>query len=243
MLVDSSKEATDNAISSTSLFKVSYNFQGKAFWLTGYQSALADPQNLGLGVSLLPLAASPESVLFMQMVRVDSVTLCGSRLFGWTDTDSALMTLVCWLYLSGITKDKQVQLNDRRVKQFAKTVLGGMCRCGDSYQEPDEDTLGPLEDWLHQSLVDSSKSDLPDPDGNYDDSFAENWMPPASMFGNDFNDCPYQGGDTGVRLEAWIRKSLVARVCPAGSWAWCPRMLQLTFGRDSTYLRALYSKI
>ncbi|KAI7783746.1 hypothetical protein LA080_011455 [Diaporthe eres] len=94
------------------------------------------------------------------MVLVDSVTDCGPRQFGWTDIKSALTTLVSWLYVSWPViasgepaEPGEVQLNDARIRQFAKTIVGGMCRRGGAYQKADDTPLGPLEDWLRQCLM------------------------------------------------------------------------------------------
>lgn len=144
-------------ISPRKLFESVYSLRGKAAWLTEYQSERADPQKWGTGLTPCHDLETPYRMLAIQMVIVDCVTFRGPRQFGWADTKSALTTLVSWLYLSLIPDAKstweEVKRNHLRIRQFAKTIVGGMCRRDGSYQEIDDNALGPLEDWLRQCLV------------------------------------------------------------------------------------------
>lgn len=107
----------------------------------------------------------------MQVVAVDVVTDCGPRQFGWADTKSALTTLFSWLYLSGpfmtgaTVNPAERHLNHERIRQFAKTMIGGRCRRSDSYQNAQNIALGPLEDWLsryfHMGHADQGHGDVP----------------------------------------------------------------------------------
>lgn len=163
-LADENAEATGNAISPSSLFKMSYSLQGTASWLTAYQSERAESHEWGTGVSPCTSFMTPERILTMQMILVDRAAICFSRQFGWADTKSSLATLVSWLCLSnpviasGMAQSRELRLDHGRIRQFAKTIVGGMCRRGGSYQEIDDETLGPLEDWLRQSLVAEEES-------------------------------------------------------------------------------------
>lgn len=90
VLADSPIEATESAISPSKLFKSSYSLRGTAYWLTESQSERANQRVWSTGISLSRHAKAPDSMLAKQMVVVDSVTVCASRQFGWSDTDSAL---------------------------------------------------------------------------------------------------------------------------------------------------------
>lgn len=144
---------------------MSYSFQGTASWLTQYQYNRAVPQNRSIGPSPREDAVIPERILTTQMVLVDSVTHVGPRQYGWADTKSALATLVSWFYLSGpVTAGVnaewgEVQLNHGRIRQFAKTIIGGMCRRAGLYQEAADKDLDPLEVWLRQCLMTKRTTD------------------------------------------------------------------------------------
>lgn len=126
---------------------------------------------------------TPERNLTMQMVLVDKAAICCSRQFGWTDTKPALAILQSWLYLSipikssGTAPRGEPRLNPERLRQFAKTIIGGMCRFGGSYQEIDDETLGPLENWLRQSLVAEEQGS-----GRDADIRQESAVPPSPFF-------------------------------------------------------------
>lgn len=106
----------------------------------------------------------------MQTVAVDAVTFCGPRQFGWSDTGSALNTLISWLCHSNpFDVGGRVQLDCGRVRQFAKTIIGGMCRSSNSYEKANDGALGPLEDWLRQSFMVATEAfpwEYPDKDGD-----------------------------------------------------------------------------
>lgn len=141
-------EATDNAISPDRLFQISYCPRGKAAELA---------QRIAL--SRYTSTSTSTDPFRIQTVIVDAVTDCGPRQFGWTDTKSALNTLVSWLNLSmpliagDTAEEEEIQLDCGRIRQFAKTIIGGACQRNGSYQDADDSTLGPLEDWLRQSFI------------------------------------------------------------------------------------------
>lgn len=156
----------------------------------------------------------------MQTVVVDSVTDCGPRQFGWADTESALTTLVSWLYLSGPViasgepaEPEEVQLNHARIRQFAKTIVGGMCRRDGSYQKADDTHLGPLEDWLRQCLMVEigTLGREPSESGTSGDAFItlEDWIrtPAGARFGSRWRGDTHEGDPVMPRQE-WLRKSL-----------------------------------
>lgn len=158
-LTDWKSEATDNAISPDSLFKMSYTLRETASWMTEYQSEQADPQTWISGARPGMSDVTPERTFAMQTVAVDSVTACGPRQFGWADTRSAVATLDYWLCMvdtsiaRAIAGECEMELDRRRIRQFANTILGGMCRRGGSYQKADDSAFCPLEDWLCQRLM------------------------------------------------------------------------------------------
>lgn len=168
VLAYSTIDATESAISPSKLFKFSYSLRGTALWLTGYQCEREDRLPWSTGFSPCDYAMAPDNMLAMQMVVVDSVTVCGSRQFGWSDTKSALATLISWLDLSCSTSTnwshlsrhaipnparlKKMNSKPGRMRQFAKTIIGGRCRRDGAYQETDETTLGTVEDWLRDLL-------------------------------------------------------------------------------------------
>lgn len=139
-------EGRNNEISPDRLFQASY-------WLEG---TAAEPEE-----RLEPSRHNSmrTSGLIMQTSMVGTVTDCGTRQFGWADTQSAISILASWLYLSnpftavGTAEEREKQLDHGRLRQFAKTIIGGACRRDGSYQEADENALGPLEDWLRRSLM------------------------------------------------------------------------------------------
>lgn len=229
--VDSSLGATDHAISPSKLFKSSYSLRGTASWLTEYQSAQANPQKWGTGLSPCEDLKTPDRMLAMQMVFVDFVIHCGPRQFGWADTKSALTTLVSWLYLldpvvaETMTDQGEMELNHTRIRHFAKTIVGGMCRRGGSYQEADDTALGPLEDWLRQCLV-----------------VPTGWRggePSDPETGRD----AIRGADPVVLRERWLRSLSEASVRFECSWMGRPRAIKLTQCRVSLFLPAPSSKI
>jgi hypothetical protein len=85
------------------------------------------------------------------------VTFCGPRQFGWSDIESALTTLIFWLYLSGAVittggEETEMKLDHRRIRQFSKTILGGRCREG-LYREADDVAIDLLHHWLKWCLL------------------------------------------------------------------------------------------
>lgn len=154
-------EATENQINPSDPFKASYTLRGTASWLTESQFSSEQPksQNWGTGLSLCTQFMIPQQFLTIQMVLVDRVAVCGPKQFGWTDIKSALSTLDSWLCLSGPTitsgtaEKGEVQLILGRIRQFAKTIIGGMCRRDGSYQNADDIDVHHLEDWLQQCLI------------------------------------------------------------------------------------------
>lgn len=203
---------------------MSYSFQGTASWLTEYQPERAQSQKWDIEHWPCINAVTPERILTMQMVVVDAVSGSGPRLFGWADTKSALATLVSWLYLSGpviasgaTAEWEEVQLNHARIRQFAKTIVGGMCRRGGSYQKAEDFPLGPLEDWLRQCLMveigtlgrESSKSDTSE------DTFVtlEAWIrtPARARFGSRWRGNAHEG-DPVVPQQEWLERSLESKV-------------------------------
>lgn len=164
ILADSPIEATESAISPSKLFKSSYSLRETAYWLTEYQSERAYGGVWSTGISLSRHAKAPDSMLAMQMVVVDSATVCAPRQFGWSDTDSALAILMSWLRLSISNTAHSPHLPSHvipesagpggaipkpgRVRQFAETIIGGRCRRSGSYQEPDSATIDTIMDWL-----------------------------------------------------------------------------------------------
>ena len=152
-------EGSDYEINPGRLFQTSYSLQGTASWLTEYQSELVKLDAFDLGLSRNQAMWTSGDFLRIQTVIVDAVTDLGGRQFGWADTKSALTTLLTWLYLSGCVTavgtagERGEQLDRGRLRQFAKTITGGACRRGGSYQESDDSALRPLEDWLRQSLM------------------------------------------------------------------------------------------
>lgn len=160
---------------------MSYSLLGTASWLAGYQSAPHMSHEWTTGVLPCTELMTPERVLTMQMVLVDKAAICCSRQFGWTDTKPALAILLSWLYLSnpfissGTAQRRELRLNPERLRQFAKTIMGGMCRFGGSHQEIDDETLGPLENWLRQSLVAEERGSGRETDGHAS-SALDDWI-------------------------------------------------------------------
>lgn len=240
VLVDSPIEARDNAISPSKLFKSSYTLQQTASWLIEYQFEKGNPQTWGAGLSAWENARTPDRMLAMQMVLVDSVTDCGPRQFGWTDIKSALTTLVSWLYLScpviasgEPAEPGEVQLNEARIRQFAKTIVGGMCRRGGVYQKADDTPLGPLEDWLRQCLMVSTGPLTWEYFESYSTSSRggfitlEDWIQMSARErlwsrwrGND-----HEGGPV-VPQQGWLRRSLESRVRAQGVLEWATEGFQ-----------------
>lgn len=192
---------------------MSYSLQEQAFRLNGIREA-----GKFLPGSLLTHDARLSDMLPMQMVRVDDVAVKGHRQFGWTNTESALTTLVSWLYLSGPVlisgtgAERQVWLKRDRIRQFARTILGGMCRHGDSYRKVDDSALSPLEEWLGQCLM-----DWPD-HPNWSRFSPLDWMqtPDGISLGYFWMD---DGSGALNPPEYWIRRSLAAGVRPGRIWA------------------------
>lgn len=167
------------------------------------------------------LTVEPEPILPMQMVAVDTVIACGPRHFGWADTKSALTTLVSWLHLSnpvisgGTPGKREIQLDNERIRQFAKTIVGGMCRHDGSYQKTDDSALSRLEEWLRQSVMVSIRDY--DWGTNADEHASvsrEDWikMPVQAGCGSDRIDSAYQGPNAVAPLDARLQKSPAARV-------------------------------
>lgn len=169
-------------------------------------------------------------MLPIQTVLVDVVSSRGPRHLGWVDVESGLTTLIFWLYFSGAvmkdmgTKESEVRLNHERIRQFAKTIIGGMHRRDGSYREADDAVLDTLEDWLQKCLtVDrEGKSGwaLPDPQK---DRYAMvgrlDWV-----LVREKNETTYvgHGGDyrqlwvqTALPSEKWVRRSLLTNGWPS----------------------------
>lgn len=238
---------------------MSYSFQGTASWLTQYQSNRTVPQNPSIGPSPREDAVTPERILTTQVVLVDSVIHAGPRQYGWADTKAALITLLSWFYLSGpVTAGANaewgdVQLNHGRIRQFAKTIIGGMCRSAGVYQEAGNNALGPLEVWLRQCLM--TKRTTPSWKTNLDaelDAFVtlEDWvnMPVAGRIHYLWKDQPYQEDPAEpeegrvVPEQEWLRSALESKVRSQGDFFGLPRIFKLTSHRASLCPRAPCSK-
>lgn len=193
------------------------------------------------------------------MVLVDSVTRVGPRQYGWADTKSALTTLISWFYLSGpVTAGAnaewgEVQLNHGRIRQFAKTIIGGMCRRAGLYQEADDNALGPLEVWLRQCLMTKRTTDWWKTNLDKElDAFVtlEDWlrMPVDRRIHYLWKDQPYQEDlaepeeKRVVPEQGWLRSSLESKVRSQVNLFGLPRVFKLTVHRASLCPRAPYLK-
>lgn len=101
-----------------------------------------------------------EDALIIQGIMTDCVMFCGPRLLGWPDTESVVSVLFSWLSLleerdallrnSGQHRDSDTW---KPLKDFAETLLGGLCSRDGYYHKTTEVDLSDLEDWIKLSLT------------------------------------------------------------------------------------------
>lgn len=145
------------------LFGCSYILQGQATWLPdGYPGIPRrfppGPDNY-LAVRPPPelFFTSPDRILQIPTIRLEQAVRLSPGPFDWSNKHESLNNLAYCVQmaitvLSGLPQSASPlelpTLVLERLREFARTILGGCCQDGDAYRKLNADDLCPLTDWL-----------------------------------------------------------------------------------------------